>query len=301
MSTNQNSDSIYKINKQWLSQSFGEAASSYDEVAVLQREIADRLFARLEYIQLKPDSILDLGSGTGYCSKLLDGKFNKANVYALDISHQMLTYARAQRGFFQRLRNPQYYLCGDAERLPIQDDAVDMVFSSLALQWCFDLDKTFSDLRRVIKPGGLLMFATLGPDTLKELRSSWRAVDDKSHVSAFIDMHDIGDALMRAGFSGPVMDVENITLTYSSVNNLMKDLKKLGSRNALQGRPGGLMGKNKMKQMISNYEKYRTEEGVLPATYEVVYGHAWVPEEGARPSVTGTAMPNDFPIPVRVK
>jgi len=292
--SNKNSEQAYKIDKQWLSHSFSHAARSYDEVAVLQREVASRLFSRLEYIQLKPETILDLGSGTGFCSNLLFDGYKKSSIYSLDISHGMLAHAKAQQGFLKKLKGRTRYLCGDAEQLPLQNEMCDMAFSSLMMQWSFDLDKTFTELRRVLKPGGLLMFSTLGPDTLKELRASWKAVDDKAHVSAFIDMHDIGDALMRSGFSDPVMDVENITLTYSSVNNLMMDLKKLGSRNALQGRQHGLTGKDKVKKMMEVYEQFR-KDGLFPATYEVVYGHAWVPESGIAPS----KIDNGFPIPVR--
>jgi len=294
MSKSQKSELAYKIHKSWISQSFANAATTYDNAAVLQREVANRLFARLEYIQLSPESILDLGSGTGYCSDLLERRFKKTPIYSLDISHGMLKYAKSKEGFLKKLRSQKKYLCGDAELIPLKDEMCDMVFSSLALQWCFDLDKTFTDIRRVIKPGGLLMFSTLGPDTLKELRESWKSVDEHAHVNAFIDMHDIGDALLRAGFADPVMDVENITLTYSSVKSLMKDLKHLGSRNALQGRQAGLMGKKKINNMIAAYERFRKDD-VLPATYEIVYGHAWIPEEGVRPS----KLENSFPIPVR--
>ena len=157
---------------------------------------------------------------------------------------------------------------------------MDMLVSSLAIQWVTDLEQTFTQFRSALKPGGLLMFSSMGPDTLRELRKAWAAVDDYVHVSAFFDMHDVGDALMRAGFSDPVMDVETITLTYDTVDVLMSDLKALGSRNASQGRVKGLMGKQKIKKMKEAYEQFR-QDNLLPATYEVVYGHAWVPENKA--------------------
>ena len=149
-----------------------------------------------------------------------------------------------------------------------------MVFSNLTLQWCNDLDHVFGEIRRILKPGGLFMFSTLGPDTLKELRESWRKVDQYNHVNAFMDMHDIGDALMRTNLADPVMDVEEITLTYADVFKLMKDLKTLGAHNVTKGRPRGLTGKHRLQSMVAHYEAFR-KNGLLPATYEVVYGHAW--------------------------
>jgi len=291
-----NNPQEFSINKLWLRKSFANAASTYNDVAVLQKEVAKRLVERLEYINIQPQDMLDLGSGTGFCSELLEQRYKNAQLYSLDIAHGMLKYAKSQQGFFKRWRRSQQFICGDAEALPLQADMSDMIISSLALQWCYDLDTTFQELHRVIKPGGLLMFATLGPDTLKELRQSWKQADDYAHVSGFIDMHDIGDALMRSGFNEPVMDVENITLTYNSVDDLMRDLKNLGSRNALQGRATGLTGKNKLKKMKAAYENHR-REGVLPATYEVVYGHAWVSEQ----KMSSTYADTSFPIPVKVE
>ena len=152
------------------------------------------------------------------------------------------------------------------------------------LPWCNELDATFREFRRVLKPGGLLLFSTLGPDTLKELRLSWATVDKYHHVNAFIDMHDIGDALMRVGLAEPVMDVEFITLTYSDVAALLQDLKLSGERNVLAGRPPGLMGKGRLQAMCRAYEQFR-QNGVLSATYEIVYGHAW----GAQTAPAGQA------------
>jgi len=286
---------IYDIDKEWIGKSFSKAAETYEEVAVVQKEVAARLIERLELVQLKPEIILDVGSGTGFCSRLLEKQYKKSSIVSLDLSHAMLKYTRKKEGFLKRFNSPHTYVCGDAERLPIGDETIDMIISSLALQWC-DLESVFAGFRRTIKPGGLLMFSTMGPDTLKELRHAWAKADGYAHVSAFIDMHDIGDALMRAGFSDPVMDVETITVTYPTVKKLMHDLKAIGSRNALEGRGKGLMGKQRLNKMIEAYEKLR-KDGVLPATYEVVYGHAWVPEEGVAPS----NIENSFPIPVRQK
>jgi malonyl-CoA O-methyltransferase len=157
---------------------------------------------------------------------------------------------------------------------------MDLVWSNLAIQWCNDLDQAFGEMARVLRPEGLLMFSTFGPDTLKELREASAADPSHVHVSRFIDMHDIGDALVRAGFSAPVMDVEHFVLTYDDVLGVMRDLKAIGARNAAQGRPRGLEGKGFLARLTERYERFR-EQGKLPATFEVVYGHAWKSESAA--------------------
>ncbi len=264
----------FVLDRAWIRDSFSRAAASYDAAAVLQREVADRLLERLDLIKLQPQTVVDLGAGTGYCSEALLQRYPRAEVIAVDMAEGMLRHARARQGWLTRLKKRQKFLCAEAEHLPLADHSVDMVFSSLTLQWCEDMDAVFAELQRVLKPGGLLMFATLGPDTLKELRAAWRAVDGHSHVSSFYDMHDVGDALIRARFADPVMDVEHIVVTYENVRTLMKDLKQIGSRNATAGRAHGLTGKRRLQRMMEAYEAFR-REGLLPATYEVAYGHAW--------------------------
>jgi malonyl-CoA O-methyltransferase len=149
-----------------------------------------------------------------------------------------------------------------------------MAWSSLALQWVGDLQASFKEIRRVLKPGGLFIFASFGPDTLQELRAASSGVDGHHHVNRFIDMHDVGDALVHAGFSNPVMEMEQITLTYDDLPALLRDLKAIGAHTVLEGRREGLMGKSAWQQLRRNYDKYRQDDR-LPATYEVVYGHAW--------------------------
>lgn len=285
----------FSIDKNWLSNSFSKSAATYNQVSVLQKEVASRLIERLDLMTMVPESVLDLGSGTGFCSEKLLARYPKANLYSVDIAQGMLTYARSQKSWFSKFRQKQHFICGDAEALPLKKNTVDMAVSSLALQWCFNQNAVFENLYRVLKPGGLLMFSTLGPDTLKELRQSWAVVDDKSHVSGFYDMHDVGDALIRAGFADPVMDVEHIQLTYDNVSDLMKDLKALGSRNAVSGRSRALTGKQKFKGMVQAYEQFRKDDR-LPATYEVVYGHAWIPEQ-KRDFIKPE---REFPIPVTI-
>lgn len=267
----------FSIDKAAMRRAFDRAASTYDLVAVLQRQVADHMAQRLQYIKLEPATILDAGAGTGYGSRLLRARYPKTQLLALDIALGMLNAARGDvpwwRGFLPG-RTRDAYLCADLEQLPLRDASVDMVWSNLSLQWCNDLDAAFSGLRRVLAPAGLFTFTTFGPDTLKELRQAFAGVDEHTHVNRFVDMHDVGDALVRAGFAEPVLDVEYFTLTYDTLRELMRDLKALGAHNATQGRPHGLSGKAAWKRLEQNYETLR-RDGKLPVTYEVVYGHAW--------------------------
>ncbi len=261
------------IDKRQARRAFCRAAARYDEVAVLQREIAGRMLERLRLVRLQPRSILDLGSGTGLAIDGLMQRYPGSRVLALDFALPMLQRAR-RRG--RLLRRPAC-ICGDLERLPIADASIDLIYSNAALQWSNDLEATFRELLRVLRPGGLLMFTTFGPDTLKELRQAWSVVDGYSHVSNFPDLHEVGDALVRARFADPVVDVDRMTLTYREVDGLMRDLKVLGAHNVTRERPRGLTGRGRLQAMRAAYETCR-RNGLLPASYEVVYGHAWAPE-----------------------
>jgi len=268
----------YAIDKRLVKASFDRSAPRYDEVAVLQREVGDRLLQRLEAIRFVPQRILDIGGGTGDNSQGLLRFYPKASVITADLSTGMLDQARRKGSRWQRWRGRQTFLAADMERLPLDDASVDMVFSNLTVQWCQDLEQVFRECRRVLRPGGMMMYTTLGPDSLKELRDSWRQADGRVHVNAFMDMHDIGDAMVRARLAEPVMDVEYFKLTYHEVGGLMRDLKVLGAHNLNGGRAHGLTGKGRLLRMREAYETYR-QDGLLPATYEVVYGHAWAPQQ----------------------
>ena len=265
------------IDKKAARAAFNRAASSYDAVAELQLEIGNRLLERLDIIKMIPSTILDVGCGTGTVTQQLAQRYRRASIFALDYADQMLTVTNSKKTWRQKYwqRNLQV-VCGDAEKLPVKSQSIDFIFSNLTLQWCNNLDQTFVEFRRILKPGGLLMFSTLGPDTLKELRSSWQKIDSHQHVHSFIDMHDIGDAVLRAGLTDPVMDMENFTITYSDVKQLMRELKQLGAHNASPQRSQHLTGKSHFKQLLSNYQQYR-QDGLYPASYEAVYGHAWAP------------------------
>ena len=275
------SPQLHRLDKKLIRQSFDAAALHYDDVAVLQREVGQCLVDRLELIKLSPEEVLDVGAGTGFVSQALDKYYKDSRILSLDIAPAMLQVARSKESWVSKWFGNRGFICGDAESLPLADNSVDLIFSNLTLQWCGELDRAFSEFRRVLKPEGLLMFSSFGPDTLKELRESWHLADvsadgvnEDTHVNDFIDMHDIGDALIRAGLADPVMDVENFTLTYPDVYQLMRELKTLGAHNVANDRRHSLTGKTRLKNMVAAYENFRIEGG-LPATYEVVYGHAW--------------------------
>ncbi|HED34419.1 MAG TPA: malonyl-[acyl-carrier protein] O-methyltransferase BioC [Gammaproteobacteria bacterium] len=259
--------------KQRIQRHFDAKAMQYESSAVLQRQVGEELLQRLDLTCLNPSVILDAGCGTGWGTQGLLKKYKKAKLISLDLSPEMLRQTKAKGGW---LRKPEL-LCADAEDIPLQDESVDLVFSNLMLQWC-DYKKVFSEFKRVLKPDGLLMFSTFGPDTLKELRNSWAQVDDHAHVNEFSDMHDLGDELIHAGLAEPVMDMDVMQLTYKNVMSVMTDLKAIGANTPLKKHPHvtaqGLVTPAKLKRVIESYEQYRVQ-GVVPASYEVVYGHAW--------------------------
>jgi malonyl-CoA O-methyltransferase len=277
-------ENSYRPDKRKMRQSFERAAQYYDAAAVLQREICKRLLARLDYIKLQPSRVLDVGAGTGLGLAGLRERYPKAQIYALDIATAMLVEARKKQSWLQRWRRPVQFITGDADALPLADASIDLLFSNLTLQWCADLEQTFTEFRRVMKPGGLLMFTTFGPDTLKELRHCWAEVDGKTHVNHFIDMHEIGDALVSSRFAEPVMDMEMITMTYADAISIMQDLKAIGAHNVTSGRARNLTGKGKLHKLVASYEQFRNDD-VLPVSYEVVNGHAWIADETMPSSV----------------
>jgi malonyl-CoA O-methyltransferase len=271
---------------------FDHAAASYDAHAVLQREVCDRLLERLDFMTLQPGRVLDIGSGTGYGLTRLHARYPAAELCALDIAPAMLAAARerlpqptwARRALQRLARNPSHLthlVCADMGRLPLAPNSMNLVWSSLALQWAHDLEATLKGFHGVLAPGGLLIFATFGPDTLKELRAAFSGVDDATHVNRFIDLHDIGDMLIHAGFSSPVMEMEMLTLTYADLKTLMRDLKGIGAHNAAAARRRGLLGKSAWARLEQAYDAQRVGDR-LPATFEVVYGHAWAGDKTRR-------------------
>ncbi len=254
--------------------SFEQAAADYDKAAVLQREVGSRLLERLEYIRFSPERILDLGSGTGFCQQALAQRYPVAEIHSLDLATGMLRQARKKISWLRRMKRRDHFVSANVYALPYASNSMDMIVSNLTLQWCADLVTVFSECQRLLKPGGMLLFTNFGPDTLKELRQCWSGVDAHSHVNQFADMHDMGDALLQSGFTDPVVDMEMITVTYKNVRSIMQDLKQIGAHNLTHGRARGLTGKGRLQQLERAYEDYR-KDGLLPVSYEVIYGLAW--------------------------
>jgi malonyl-CoA O-methyltransferase len=265
--------SLYNFDPHKIANNFDKAACTYDQYAIIQKEVATRLLQNVAILKMSPRAILDIGCSTGNATRFLEKKYRRAQIFGADLSNGMLHLANEKKGWFSR----QHFICADAHALPFKDASLDLLFSNLTLQWCPDLLMVFSEFFRVLKPGGALFFTSLGPDTLKELRQSWQQVDHLPHVNTFKDMHDIGDLLLNARFDSPIIDREDLTLTYKTVPTLLKDLKYTGTHTVLGRQQKGLTGKNKLQAMYQAYEQFRNAEGVLPATYEVIYAHAIKP------------------------
>jgi len=249
---------------------FERASSRYDSSAHLQTRVAEELLERLAAFRFEPRTVLDLGSGTGRVTRELKRRYPRALVIALDLAPGMLREARRHQNLWRRFAR----VCGDALRLPLKDASIDVLFSSLMLQWCEPLDAALAEVRRVLKGSGFFAFSTFGPDTLHELRSAWAEVDGYNHVNHFPDMHEVGDALVRAGLMEPVLDADRIEVGYGDALELMRDLKAIGAHNVTAGRSRALAGRSRLERVRQAYEPYR-RDGRLPATYEVIYGASW--------------------------
>jgi malonyl-CoA O-methyltransferase len=261
---------VFGLDRARLRAAFERASAGYEAAAALQARVAAELLERLAGFNFQPRVVLDLGAGTGRVTRELKRRYPRALVIALDLAAGMLREARRNQPLWRRFAR----VCGDALRLPFKDGSVDLVFSSLMLQWCEPLDAAFAEVRRVLKPEGFFAFSTFGPDTLNELRSAWTQADGYNHVNGFVDMHDVGDALVRAGLTEPVLDVERLVLDYADALALMRDLKAIGAHNATAGRPRSLAGRARLTRVQDAYEAFR-RAGQLPATYEVIYGACW--------------------------
>ncbi|WP_447122945.1 methyltransferase domain-containing protein [Glaciimonas sp. GG7] len=260
------------------------------ESEFLRREISTRMHERLALVKIAPQRVLDAGCGNGPDIYTLQQRFAQARIMGLDASHGMLSAAQEQQNAAQSSVNrllkkwmpikskglDSDLLCGDFAALPLARDAVDLVWSNLALHWHPQPDRVFAEWRRVLRVDGLLMFSCFGPDTIKELRGAFAAVDDAPHVLPFVDMHDFGDMLVNAGFATPVMDMETITVTYDTVEKLLADAKACGG-NPLATRSRGLLGRAAWQRLVDALEATRRTDGKLPLTFEIIYGHAFRP------------------------
>ena len=260
-----------RLDKRAIINFFDNAAKSYDNAAILQEEVSNRLFERLQYMRHQPETIVDLGCGTGRVVPGLQKAYPRARVHAVDIARQMLLKAGSNYRWLSKKR----LVVADMERLPFADNSFDMVFSSLALPWCNDLNLALTEFARVARPGALLLFSSFGPATLSELALSWQSLDAHPHVHRFIDMHDVGDAMIAAGFAQPVVDAEMIRMEYKDFRGLLDDLRQTGASNADVSRRRGLMTPAQLRALEDRYREHRFEQNRFVASYEVVYGHAW--------------------------
>lgn len=255
-----------RLDKRKVAQSFSRAASSYDSVASLQRDVGAELLQLLPQT-FAPEKTLDLGCGTGFFSQKLYGRLPQSEIFALDIAEGMVKFARLERD------KSIHWICGDAENLPLQTASVDLIFTSLAIQWCNDLPRLFNEFYRVLKPQGRLLFSTLGRSTLHELKSAWQSVDDYVHVNRFQSDIAVKAALSDAGFLIDHWRVEARVLQYEKLVDLTRELKALGAHNINPGQSNGLTGRQKAAALKQAYETFRCD-GLLPASYEVFYGAA---------------------------
>ena len=277
---------IFGLDRRAVARAFDRASTQYDAAAALQERVRNELISRLDELQVEPRTVLDLGAGTGHGTRALKRKYPKATVVAADIAPGMLEQARHQSRWLRRFERVR----ADAYALPFAAGAFDLVFSSLMMQWCDDLDAVFAEIARVLKPGGLLLFSTFGPGTLAELREAWAVSDAASnHVNHFFDPHALGSALMQAQMAEPVLDVDRIVNGYPDVMTLMRELKAIGAHNVTQGRARGLTGRQRLAAMTRAYESQR-RDGKLPATWEVIHASAW---GGVRKTAENAGFPHE--------
>jgi malonyl-CoA O-methyltransferase len=249
---------------------FDRAASRFHDADFVHAQTRDGILARLDPLLLDARSILDLGSATGATGRMLRQRFRRAQVVALDLSHEMLVEARRKKAWLSRSSMVQ----ADAARLPFADGAFDLVVANQLLPWAPDPQPIFVEVARVLKEGGVFAFATLGPDSLREIERAWASVDNAAHVNRFPDMHDIGDGLVRAGLSDPVLDIDRLAVSYSSPDRLFADLTAAGARNTLADRARGLSGKAAFRAMRDALTAAGTD-GNIVLDLELVFGHCW--------------------------
>jgi len=279
-----------------VQRAFSHASNSYDAHAVLQREIGDRLLAHMEFTKIEPRHILDIGCGTGYFTRLLRKKFRRAEITAVDLSPTMVQQARIMQDRRMPWHGRHYYTVANATALPFTSERFDLVCSNLVMQWVPKPDAMMQEMRRVLAPGGLMLFSTFGRRTLHELRQSLTAIDPAyaASVLPFADVMSLGDALMTLPVELPVTDSDLFTLTYPDARSLMRELKALGaSASAINRPPRGLYGRAMIRKLEQHYHAHHgTDDGRVRATFEALYAQAWYKHD---PSFL-----NESCIPIRV-
>ncbi len=249
---------------------FDRAAQTFDDADFVHSVTRDSLFDRLQPIVIEAKTIVDLGSATGSATRPLARRFRGAHIVSVDVSRRMLEASITKRGW----RTKHSAVQGSACSLPLADHSADVVFSNLLLPWIDDLDTAFAEVARVLRQGGLFLFATLGPDSLMSLRHAWQQVDNYRHINEFPDMHDVGDGLVRAGLVDPVLDVDRLTITYEDTKSLFRDLTSVGGRNSLGGRSPSLTGKHGFGRMLDALHPPGRNDRI-EIDLELVYGHCW--------------------------
>ncbi len=266
----------YRIDEPRARRAFERAAPTYLAAARLEQEIGARMLERLELVRLAPGVVLDAGAGPAPQAEGLRRRYPDALHVALDWSSAMLRERSARAGWMSRILGPRgpAAVCADMRRMPLVAGSCGLVWSNMALHWVSDPLPALAEFGRVLRPDGLLMFSTLGPDTLKELRGACEAAGAATQVHRFHDMHDLGDMLSESGFAAPVMDMEIITLTFASAAALVADLRATGQTSSTAARRKTLMGKRRWAALRDALES-RAVDGRISLSAEVVYGHAW--------------------------
>ena len=258
------------LNSKHIRRRFERAADSFDDADFVHTATRDGLQERLQPLLLECRTVVDLGAATGGANRHLEKRFKPAHVISVDIAHNMLCKARSKKSWLSRSSFAQ----ANANALPFPNESIDLVFSNLLLPWIDDPTPVFAEVARVLRKGGVFAFATLGPDSLREVSRAWSGVDNAMHVNRFPDMHDLGDGLVNAGLQDPVLDVDRLSISYGSSASLFADLSAVGARNSLTGRAGGLTGKQRFADMIKGLDSAAVD-GNIALDLELVYGHCW--------------------------
>jgi len=258
------------LNPEHVRRRFDRAASQFDDADFVHATTRQGLLARLEPLLTEAKMVVDLGSATGSANRLLRKRFKGARIISVDFAHQMLEQARGKKSWLSKTA----FVQARAEALPFANESIDVIFSNQLLPWISSPATVFSEVARVLRKGGVFAFATLGPDSFREIRRAWGQVDDNPHVNSFPDMHDLGDGLVSAGLRDPVLDVDRLRIDYRTVDRLLADLTACGARNALANRSDALTGRRRYAAMLHALADTASDESTA-LDLELVYGHCW--------------------------
>jgi len=258
------------LNTKHIRQRFERAADRFDEADFVHATTREGLLSRLDPLLIEAKTVIDLGAATGTANRSLAKRFRAAHVISVDLARNMLVKARAKKSWLSKTSFAQ----ADARALPFPDESIDVIFSNLLLPWVSEPERVFSEIARVLRKGGVFAFATLGPDSLQEIARAWSQVDGGVHVHRFPDMHDLGDGMVTAGLSDPVLDVDRLSVSYTNADRLFADLTASGARNALRDRSKGLTGRRRFAAMVTALGEAAAEDNIA-LDLELVYGHCW--------------------------